>query len=106
MAFISKLLGAGPTNAGTGTVLYTVPTTSSGAIVRNVRLVTVGNAGTASVYFRPSGGSQVQISENKSLSTAELMLISPELTLAVGDSIEATTGVAMDFVVCGMERTL
>jgi hypothetical protein len=110
MAFIIRLLGAGVTNAGTLTVPYSVTSGASppllGAIVSNVRLVnTTLNPVTANVFCHPSGGSQVRISDkDKSLAAGDILTVKPELTMGVGDTIEATTSAAIDYLVCGAER--
>jgi hypothetical protein len=111
MAFIIRLLGAGVTNAGTLTVPYSVSSGASpsllGAIVSNVRLVnTTLNPVTANVFYRVSGSpNQVRISDkDKSVAAGDLLLVKPELTMGVGDTIEATTSAAIDYVVCGVEK--
>jgi hypothetical protein len=32
------------------------------------------------------------------------LIIKPELTMAMGDSVEVSTSAAIDYVVCGVER--
>ena len=105
MPFIIKLLGAGPTNAGTVTGLYTVSATALGAIVNNVRIVNTGSAAIVNLFFKPSGGSQIRIlDKDKSVAAGDILVMKPELTMAPSDAIEVTTSVAMEFVVSGMEK--
>jgi hypothetical protein len=107
MALVIKLLKAGPTNSATNTQLYSVSSPALGAIVDNVRLVNTGGVPvTVSVFFKASGSpSQVRILDRDLVvGTGSSVVVKPELTLATGDAIEATTSVPMDCVVSGMER--
>jgi hypothetical protein len=105
MAFVLKLLKAGQTNNGTATTLYTVPAATS-AIISNIRFVnTSGSSATVNLFFKPGGSGSVRIlDKDKSVPSNDLLVVKPELTLAATDVIEATTSVAMDCVVCGMEK--
>jgi len=104
MPFIIKLLATGSLNGG-GT-LYPVPGTTTGAIVSNIRFVnTGGSAATVNLYFKPNGGSQIRILDrDKSVPAGDVLVVTPELTMAPSDAIEATTSAAMEYVVSGMER--
>src|SRR5947207_9036395 len=106
MPFVIKLLGAGVTNAGSVTGLYTTSATALEAIVSNVRLVNTGGSSvTVNLFFKPSGGSQIRIwDKDKSVLAGDILVAKPELTMAPSDAIEVTTSAAMDFVVCGMEK--
>jgi hypothetical protein len=109
MAFLIRLLGAGATTGGSSIVAYSVSAAStppaSAAIVSSVRLGnTQGGAVTANVFYRPSAGSQIRIAEkDKSIPSGAILLVKPELTMAVGDRIEVSTSAAIDYVVCGVE---
>ena len=105
MPFVLKLLKAAQSNNGLATTLYTVPAATS-AIVSNIRFVnTSAGSATVDLFFKPGGGTGVRILDKaKSVLANKLLLVTPELTLAAGDVIEATTSVVMDYVVCGMER--
>jgi len=58
------------------------------------------------LFLNPSGAvGQVRILEkDKSVPNGEILVVKPELTLAVGDAIEVTTSVAMEYVVSGVEK--
>ena len=105
MPFVLKLLKAAQSNNGLATTLYTVPAATS-AIVSNIRFVnTSAGSATVDLFFKPGGGTGVRILDKAiSVVANKLLLVTPELTLAAGDVIEATTNVVMDYVVCGMER--
>jgi hypothetical protein len=110
MAYLIRLLGAGATTGGSSIVAYSVSAAStppaSAAILSNVRLGnTQGSAVTANIFYRPSGGSQIRIAEkDKSIATGSIFTVKPELTMALGDTIEVSTSAAIDYVVCGIER--
>ncbi len=105
MAFIIKLLGAGPTNAGAVTGLYTVSATALGAIVSNVRIVNTGSAGTVNLFYKPNLGSQIRIlDKDYPIAAGDIVVVKNELTMAPSDAIQVTTSVAMEFVVSGVER--
>lgn len=105
MPFTIKLLGADVTVGGVNKILYTAP--ALGAIVSNVRLVnTSGSNGTVNLYFNPSiAGPTVRIlDKDKSLLASDILVVKPELIMGASDTIEATTSVAMEYVVAGMEK--
>jgi hypothetical protein len=110
MALIVKLLGAKEINNSAATeALYTVPTSSAGAIVHNLRVVNTQTTGAINVnlYFTPSGGSQVRIlDKDRSIAAGALLVVTPELTLGPGDKIELTpsTTSSYHYVVSGVER--
>ena len=107
MAFVIKLLGAGPTNAGSLTVPYSVSSPATAAIVNNLRFVNTSTAaGTINLFFNPSGAvGQVRILEkDKPIAAGDILVVKQELTMVVGDAIEVTTSVAMEYVVCGMQK--
>ena len=106
---VLKLLAANHTSTAT-TTLYTVPGTSLGAIVNNVRLVntnTSTNSATVNVYLT-SGGTDYLISEkDKVIAIKELFLIKPEVTLAPNDAIKVVasgTSLNLDYVISGTEQ--
>lgn len=106
MPLLFRLLGAGPTNAGTLTVPYSVSSPALGAIVNNLRFVNTGGSPvTVNLFFKPSGGSQIRIfDKDKSVAAGKLLIVKPEITMGQGDAIEVTTSAAIDFVVAGVER--
>jgi hypothetical protein len=108
MALIIRLLAANVKTASGNTALYTVPTTVSGAIVKNIRLVNTHTGSvTFNLYFTPSGGSQVRILDrDKSFAVGALVVVKPELTMAPSDKIDLSTsaGTSIDYVVSGFEK--
>lgn len=106
MALIVRLLGAGRTNAGGNSGLYTVSSPALAAIVDNVRFVDPsGVSVTVNLFFKPNGGSQIRIwDRDKALSANGTLVVKPELTMAPGDAIEVTTSAGIDFVVSGVEK--
>ena len=106
MPFIIRLLKADITNAGSVTNLYTVSAPALATIVSNVRFVnTSGGSATVNLFFKPSGGSQIRIlDKDKSVTNGDILVVKPELTIAVGDAIEVTTSATMEYVVSGVEK--
>ncbi len=108
MALTFKLLGADIVTTATTTSLYTVPSSSLGAVVSNVRLVNTGGGNaTVNLYFTPNGGSQVRIlDKDKVISSNDWVIVKPELTMGPSDKIElVTTGSpSIEWVVSGMEK--
>src|SRR5438093_591781 len=106
MSLIVRLLGTGQTTANQNTVLYLVPTTVLGAIVRNVRLVnTTGSQIMANLFYTPSGGNQVRIlDKDHTINANELFVVTPELTMGPSDKIELTTSQTVNYVVSGVEK--
>lgn len=102
MALIIRLLDAKQTNGGGATTVYSSTATT---IVANIRLATRAANGTVTLKFIPSGGSARQILDvNKAMTANDILIVKPEITMAAGDVIEATTSVAMDCVVSGFTR--
>lgn len=106
MAFIIKLLGAGVTNSASAKQLYSAPSTISGAIVNNVRLVNPGGTNlTVNLFYKPATGGSIRLlGLNHTVSASACLVVKPELTLGPSDVIEVTTSAQMDYVVSGMEK--
>jgi hypothetical protein len=106
VAFLIRLLGAGPTANGGTISAYSVSSPALAAIVSNVRLVnTTGGTVFANVTYNVSGGGAARISDNnKSIAAGDILTIKPELTMSVGDVIYVSTSAAIDYVVCGVEK--
>jgi len=109
MALIVRLLGAGPTNSASNTVLYSVSSAVLGAVVNNVRFVnTLGADVTVNLFVNPSGSvGQLRILDKNTVAanSVGVLVVKPELTLGPGDAIEVTTSFTMDYVVAGAELT-
>lgn len=103
MALVIKLLGALQTNAGSLTTIY-APTTS--AIVHNIRFATATASGTVNLFINPSGTDPARriLDKNVVIPANDILVVKPEITMGPGDTIEATTSVAMDCVVSGFTR--
>jgi len=104
MAFVIRILKHGATNAGSGTVVCSLTSPEVAAIVSNVRIVNnSGGSGIVNLFFKPSGGTQHRIyTRDFSLPMNEILVVKPELTMALGDTIEVTTSAVMDYITCGM----
>ena len=110
MALIVRLLGNGRTTAGGNTGLYTVSSPATAAIVNNLRFVDPsGTASSVSVFYKASGSSTpIRILDrDKSIAANASLVVKPELTMSLGDVLEATTaagGPGLDFTVHGVEK--
>jgi len=110
MALIVKLLGAAEINGAGTTALYTVPSSVSGAILNNVRLVNANSppgSTTVDLYFKPNTGNQVRILDRDlPIQNGNHVVVTPELTMAALDRIELTTvaGAKIHYVVSGAEK--
>ena len=107
MAIAIRLLNVGAISGAATTALYTVAAPAQGAIVSNLRLVNTGGGSTAvNLYFTASGGSQISIlDKNKPIAAGDILVVKPELTMALSDKIELVTGsgAAIDYAVSGAE---
>lgn len=106
MALIIKLLANGRTVAGENKALYTVTAPALAAIVANVRLVNPSEvSATVNLFLRVAGGPPVRLLDrNKAIAANDAYVLKPELTMGLGDSIEANTSPGIDYVVSGVEK--
>ncbi len=110
MSMVIKLLANGPITSATPAALYTVPSTSLGAIVNNIRIVNTHATTnvTVNVYLTPSPGStQYRISKlNEALNAKKMIIIKPEITMGPSDKIELVVSATptLDFVISGSEQ--
>lgn len=103
MALIIKLLNALQTNVGSLTTVYSA---SADTVVKNIRFATSGSSGTINLRLNPSGAAAARLilNKDKALAANDILVVTPEITMKSGDTIEVTTSVAMDCVVCGAEK--
>lgn len=106
MALIIKLLANGRTVAGESKAIYTVSAPALAAIVANVRLVNPSETGaTVNIFIKIAGLTPVRLLDrNKAIAANDAYVVKPELTMGLGDSIEATTAPGIDYVVSGVEK--
>lgn len=93
-----------------GADFYTVPTTATGgAIISNIRIVNTGlSTKKVNMNYRSAGGTVVKLIElDKQVAAGDLVVVRPEITLAVNDIIEAwgESGSTFDCVISGIERS-